>query len=60
MPYSRKNVKVAIVYKFLPQWRKSFFERLRTKLSEYDITLDLYYGKLNNEDSLRNDEVKLD
>jgi glycosyltransferase involved in cell wall biosynthesis len=36
---------VAIVYRFLPQWRVDFFEGLRDALAAGNIRLRLYYGK---------------
>jgi L-malate glycosyltransferase len=36
---------VAIVYRFLPQWRVAFFCGLRDALAEQNIRLQLYYGK---------------
>lgn len=51
--------RVLIIYKYLPQYRVDFYERLRSELIKYSIELHLIYGKLNNENSLRNDEVDL-
>jgi L-malate glycosyltransferase len=36
---------VAIVYRFLPEWRVAFFEGLRAALATQNIRLRLYYGK---------------
>jgi glycosyltransferase involved in cell wall biosynthesis len=36
---------VAIVYRFLPQWRVAFFSGLRDTLASRNIRLRLYYGK---------------
>jgi glycosyltransferase involved in cell wall biosynthesis len=36
---------VAIVYRFLPQWRADFFCRLRESLESHKIRLRLFYGK---------------
>lgn len=48
--------KVLILYKFLPQYRVEFFDKLRDSLLEQDIELILIYGKLKNQDSKKNDE----
>lgn len=52
--------KVLILYKFLPQYRKEFFNRLRVALLQENIELELIYGKIKNSDALKNDEVDLD
>jgi glycosyltransferase involved in cell wall biosynthesis len=36
--------RVAVVYKSLPQWRAAFFDRLRERLNEDGVSLELYYG----------------
>ena len=51
---------VLIIYKFLPQYRVDFFNKLRIALQNEGINLKLVYGKLKNKDSLKNDEVDLD
>jgi glycosyltransferase involved in cell wall biosynthesis len=51
-----KRKRVLILYKFLPQWRIDFFNRLKVSLSKQNIELTLVYGKLRNE---KNDEVEL-
>ena len=38
-------LEVAIVYRFLPQWRVAFFSGLRDALASRNIRLRLYYGK---------------
>ena len=38
-------LEVAIVYRFLPQWRVAFFCGLRDALASRNIRLRLYYGK---------------
>jgi L-malate glycosyltransferase len=52
--------KVLIIYKFLPQYRVEFFDKLKDSLLQYDIDLILIYGKLKNQDSIKNDERNLD
>ena len=49
---------VAIIYRFMPQYRAEFFIRLRDQLAQRDIILKLLYGK--NGTSPRGDEVDLD
>jgi len=52
--------KVLILYKFLPQYRIEFFDQLKDKLlKEYNIELELIYGRLNNKNSTKNDERDL-
>ena len=53
-------MKVLILYKFLPQYRQEFFNLLKDKLSEYNIELELIYGKNSNSDALKNDEIDID
>jgi L-malate glycosyltransferase len=50
---------VLILYKFLPQYRLEFFEQLKVALNKEGVELDLIYGKLNNKDSLKKDEVDI-
>ncbi len=50
---------ILIIYKFLPQYRADFFNKLRLALQKEGINLKLIYGKLKNSDSLKNDEVEL-
>lgn len=52
--------KVLILYKFLPQYRVEFFDKLRDSLLQYDVELILIYGKLKNQDSKKNDERSLE
>jgi glycosyltransferase involved in cell wall biosynthesis len=51
--------KVLILYKFLPQYRVDFFNRLKDALLEHNIDLLLIYGKNQNADALKKDEVDL-
>jgi glycosyltransferase involved in cell wall biosynthesis len=52
--------KVLIIYRFLPQYRVDFYNGLREKLKEHDIELSLVYGRSNNKDSKKGDEVSID
>lgn len=52
--------KVLIIYKFLPQYRKEFFNELKRKLIKHNIELDLIYGKLGNINALKKDEVEIE
>lgn len=49
--------KVLILYKFLPQYRVDFFNRLKDELLAENVELELIYGKLSNTDALKNDEA---
>lgn len=51
--------KVYILYKFLPHYRKEFFNLLRKDLLKHNIELHLLYGKMKNSDSLKKDEVDI-
>jgi L-malate glycosyltransferase len=55
-----KSAKVLILYKFLPQWRFDFFNKLRSSLQKENIELNIVYGKLKNTNAKKNDEVDLD
>jgi glycosyltransferase involved in cell wall biosynthesis len=52
--------KVLILYKFLPQYRKEFFDQLKVELSKNNVELELIYGKNKNSDKLKNDEVEIE
>lgn len=52
--------KVLIIYKFLPQYRVDFFNKLRQALFLDNIELSLVYGKSLNANALRKDEVDLE
>ncbi|AEE53267.1 glycosyltransferase family 4 protein [Haliscomenobacter hydrossis] len=51
---------VLIIQKSLVQYRKDFFDQLRNALHEEGVTLSLVYGKENEKDGLKNDEVDLE
>lgn len=44
----------------MPQYRVDFINRLRVKLAGYGVELSYVYGKSNNQDSLKKDEVELE
>ena len=52
--------KVLIVYKFLPEYRIDFYNILRDKLFDYGIELHLMYGKFDEIDALRKNEVEIE
>jgi glycosyltransferase involved in cell wall biosynthesis len=52
--------KVLIIYKFLPQYRKEFFNLLKIELAKHRIELELIYGKSTNTDVLKRDEVDIE
>jgi L-malate glycosyltransferase len=52
--------KIAIIQKYIPQYRREFFNRLREALSQKNIELLLIYGQPDKYDSLRNDAIDLD
>lgn len=52
-----ENRNVAIIYRFLPQYRVDFFCRLREELGRDEIELQLIYGK--NRDTPKQDERDL-
>ena len=52
--------KVLILYKFLPQYRKEFFNLLKIELAKHRIELELIYGKITNTDALKRDEVDIE
>lgn len=61
--YIRHSVpakKVLFLYKFLPQYRVDFFNRLRDALYKENIELELVYGKSKGKDALKNDEVDIE
>ena len=52
--------KIAIIQKYIPQYRREFFVRLREELRHKNIDLLLIYGQPNIKDALKNDAVDLD
>jgi L-malate glycosyltransferase len=55
-----KKQKIAIVYKYIPQYRKEFFIKLKEKLSHENIELRLIYGQPGKDFSQKKDEVDFD
>jgi glycosyltransferase involved in cell wall biosynthesis len=56
----KKQRKVFIIQKSLPQYRKDFFNLLREKLKEYNVSLVLIYGDLDKESLRKRDLVDID
>jgi L-malate glycosyltransferase len=52
--------KILILYKFLPQYRKEFFNLLKAELAKHRIELELIYSKNSNVDALKKDEVDIE
>lgn len=50
---------VLVIQRSLAQYRMDFWNQLKTKLEQNGIALTLLYGKFNNENALKNDEVAL-
>lgn len=53
-------LKIAIIYKTLPRYRRDFFNGLRKELAEKNINLLLLYGQPSRRDALKNDTIDLD
>lgn len=53
-------LKVAIIYKTIPQYRRDFFNQLQKSLNEEKIKLLLIYGQPSQRDGLKNDTIDLD
>jgi len=56
----KKNKKVVVIYRFLPHYRKTFYERLRTLLKKNDIDLDLFYGDGDGIERKKQDKVEIE
>ena len=54
-----RRPRVAIVYKWLPQWRRRFFELLRDRLDELGVDFVLIYGQADPVEALKRDKVNL-
>jgi len=52
-------MRVAIVYKYVPQYRAAFFELLRERAAAQDIWVDLYAGDPEPRDARRGDSMRL-
>lgn len=51
--------KILIIYRFLPEYRKDFYNGLRKNLQKKNIQFDLFYGKSTNQDVLRQNEIDI-
>jgi glycosyltransferase involved in cell wall biosynthesis len=51
--------KVLIITRLLPQYRIDFINRLKTNLAKQGVELSYVYGKSENQDALKKDEVDL-
>src|SRR6266496_1735412 len=54
------KLKIAIIYKYIPQYRRRFFEILKERLSQMGIELILIYGQAGLVDSKKKDAVDLE
>lgn len=54
-----KKQQVAIVYKYIPQYRREFYTKLKQELARENIELKLIYGQPSKEDAIKGDEVDL-
>lgn len=52
--------KALIIYRFLPHYRREFYNGLKDALEKEGVELQLVYGKTNKVEALRNDEIDLD
>jgi len=50
---------VAVLYEYVPQYRRRFFELLRDRLTERDVDFVLVYGDPRPEDVGKGDAVEL-
>lgn len=55
----KANPRVTIIYKYIPQYRKEFFEILREELNRSSVELTVIYGQPGKEDSQKGDSVDL-
>lgn len=53
-------IKIAIIYKTLPRYRRDFFYGLREMLAQNNIELLLLYGQPSDRDALKNDTIDLE
>jgi len=51
--------KVAIIYRYIPQYRYSFYENLRNRLLDEGVELVLIYGQPGANDRLKGDAVEI-
>ena len=54
------RMRVAIVYRKMPHFRRRFFELLREKLAEHAIALQLIYGQPAPKDAVKKDTIELE
>ena len=52
--------RVLVAYKYVPQYRRAFFERLRARLTRDRVDLDLIYGDTVGDEVTKADAVRLD
>jgi glycosyltransferase involved in cell wall biosynthesis len=52
--------RVAIVHKWIPQYRRQFFELLRDRLAQEAIKLQVIYGQPGAKDAARKDSIDLE
>jgi len=56
----RRQYRVVILYRMLPQYRRDFYNALRAALAGSGIQLELIYGRLKNEDAKKGDQIELE
>jgi glycosyltransferase involved in cell wall biosynthesis len=54
-----KRRKVVIIYKFIPDYRRGFYELLREQLATMDTELMVIYGQTDIDEAKKKDEVDL-
>ena len=54
-----RRPRVAIIWKYLPQWRRHFYEMLHDRLDEIDINLSLIYGQATGTEAHKPDRVDI-
>jgi glycosyltransferase involved in cell wall biosynthesis len=52
--------RVAVIYRSVPQYRRQFYEMLRSELGKDPIDLQLIYGQPGSQDAAKKDTVDLD
>lgn len=55
----RNHYKVVIIQKYIPQYRLSFFTKLKDNLQQDNIDLIVIYGQPNKSESKRNDSAEI-
>jgi glycosyltransferase involved in cell wall biosynthesis len=56
---AKPHPKVVIIYKSLPQYRRDFYERMRSALAERGIDFHLIYGQPTGPESKKEDSVDI-